>query len=305
MKYLELNECDVKDAIKKIESIDLQNTSIDELEELLNPLFIGYKVSAPRFETGIYLYRGRICDKPSNTKDVNYPLPSVITSYGRLNNISESIFYGATARGVPFFELDVDVGDRIALSVWKSTERILLNHVGFTDECTTLLNSKRNLDRIYEFVKETNNFGDLNNFVHSYLASKFSETIKKGEEYKYKLTIAIGRKLIMGDLFAGILYPTITMSGNADNFALKPECVNDKLVLEKVEYIRVDKCSAGLRYNITLLDFANSFTKNGEIEWKSRLPHWVLRKKGEMLRVAVENGRWVARNPNGEIVEPE
>ena len=304
MKYLGLNECDVKDAIKKIESIDLQNTSIDELEELLNPLFIGYKVSAPRFETGIYLYRGRICDKPSNTKDVNYPLPSVITSYGRLNNISESIFYGTTARGVPFFELGVDVGDRIALSVWKSTERMLLNHVGFTDECTTLLNSKRNLDRIYEFVKETNNFGDLNNFVHSYLASKFSETIKKGEEYKYKLTIAIGRKLIMGDLFAGILYPTIVMSGNADNIAIKTEYVDSAMSFVSVEYIEVTERN-GMQYKINTLDSATKLDSNGDILWSGRNLCWLLKNKDEEIVMKSKGGAWVAYDRSGNRIYPE
>lgn len=304
MKHLELNECDVKGAIKNIESIDLQNTSIDELEELLSPLFIGYKVSAPRFEKGVYLYRGRICDKPSNIKDVNYPLPSVITSYGRLNNISESIFYGATARGVPFFELGVDVGDRIALSVWKSTERMLLNHVGFTDECTTLLNSKRNLDRIYEFVKETNNFGDLNNFVHSYLASKFSETIKKGEEYKYKLTIAIGRKLIMGDLFAGILYPTIAMSGNADNIAIKTEYVDSAMSFVSVEYIEVTERN-GMQYKINTLDSATKLDSNGDILWSGRNLRWQLKNKDEEIVMKSEGGAWEAYDRSGNRINPE
>jgi hypothetical protein len=105
-------------------------------------------------------------------------------------------------------------------------------------------------------------------------------------------------------MFGGLLYPSMAMRANADNLALKPECVDNHLNIRKVEYIRVDEAdSSGFR--VTILDFADTFDEDGGIQWKGRLPHWVMREKGQVLHFAVENRRWVARNEKGEIVEPE
>ena len=58
-------------------------------------------------------------------------------------------------------------------------------------------------------------------------------------------------------------------------------------------------------FKVTILGFADTFEEDGDIQWKGRHPHWVMREKGQVLHLAVENGRWVARNVDGEIVEPE
>lgn len=304
MKSIILDENDVYKAIEKIESTDLITVSIDELEELLKPLFIGYKVNVPNFDKGIYLYRGRICSKPNNIKEVSYPHPTKIKSYGRLNNIGDSIFYGATARSVPFFELDATVGDTLALSVWKSTEKMLLNHIGFTGECSSLLNSNRDLNRIYDFVKKMNNFSNLNNLVHSYLASKFTQKINAGEEYKYKLTIAIGRKLMMGDFFVGILYPTIAMSGNADNIAIKTDFADSKIDFVSVEFVKITE-KKGFKYSFDILDSATKFDNKGNILWLGRALQWKLKDQGEEIKMKSEDGAWVGYDKNGNRVDPE
>ncbi len=304
MKYPVLNEINVKKAIEKIESADLRTTSIEELEEYLKPLFTGYQVSVPCFKKSVYVYRGRICDKPKNIRDISYPPPEAITRYGRLNNIGESIFYGAIVRNVPFFELDARVGDTIALSTWKSTDKMILNHVGFTDECKNLFNSNRNLSEIYDFVKEMANFGNLNNFIHSYLASKFTQPVKSGEEYKYKLSIAIVHKLSMGNLINGLLYPTIAMSANADNIALKTDFFDSNMKFVSVEFVKVVE-QKSMQYKIDILDSATRLDKNGNILWSGRPLRWVLKNRGEEIVMKSEGGAWVAYNKNGNRIDPE
>ena len=73
----------------------------------------------------------------------------------------------------------------------------------------------------------------------------------------YKLTIAIAEKLILDDMFGGLLYPTISMHGNADNYALKPSFVSDGLELVNVKYARVRTVECrGM--NIDFLDTATA-----------------------------------------------
>lgn len=133
----------------------------------------------------------------------------------------------------------------------------------------------------------------------------------------YKLSIAIAEKLYLGTLhmdlvgeefegerrFGGIIYPTIAMRANADNVALVPEFVDRFLNLEGVEWIRVDLEASDFKYQVTNLDFANSFTADGRIDWKGRLAHWVI-GPGRQVRVSVEHGKYVVRDDQGNIVEP-
>jgi len=95
------------------------------------------------------------------------------------------------------------------------------------------------------------------------------------------------------------------MKANTDNLVLKPEVVDKYLILKKVEYIFVEEVVENEKFKVKILDFANSFDTNGQIQWKGRRPQWVLREEGEMLNFSVENNQWVARNARGEIVEPE
>ena len=73
MKIELKNRYEIIRTIEKIEEFDLRTISINDLEEELKSLLKGFKIVVPRFNAGIYLYRGRICDKPLNLRDVIYP----------------------------------------------------------------------------------------------------------------------------------------------------------------------------------------------------------------------------------------
>ena len=192
----------------------------------------------------------------------------------------------------------------MAISVWKTTDKLLLNHVGFTSECTTLLNSNRRLDDIYDFVKVTNNFGGLNNLVQSYLASKFTESIPNGEEFRYKLTIAIGRKLMMGNLLNGVLYPTIAMSGNADNVAIKANFVETSMSFVSVQFVEITQRN-GRKFKFDTIDSSTKLDREGKILWSGRNLRWVLKNQGEEFVMKAEGGDWVAYDTDGNRVDPE
>ena len=93
------------------------------------------------------------------------------------------------------------------------------------------------------------------------------------------------------------------MSGNADNFALKPAFADEHLSFQKAELVRVDAVRDS-GYDIKVLDTATKLGPKGEILWRGRGDQWVI-KDGDALRLAVENGKWVGRDGAGEVVEPE
>ena len=304
MKFPELDKIEIEKAIDKIESSDLKTISIDSLEIYLKPLFSGYRFTAPFFDKGVYLYRGRIAEKPNNIKKLIYPPSECITNYGRINEKGKSFFYGAVARSVPFFELNTKVGDKIALSTWRSNNKMHLNHIGFTEECKKNINSNRDLSEIYNFVKDTSNFGNLNNFVHNYLSSKFIQVIEEGNEFKYKLTIAIARKLLMGNLLNGILYPTIAMSANADNIVLKTDFFDNNIDFVSVEYIEIIEKN-GLQYKINVLDSSTKLNNKGDFSWSGRGLQWKIKENYGELKLQYKANTFEAYDKNGNRVDPE
>ena len=94
------------------------------------------------------------------------------------------------------------------------------------------------------------------------------------------------------------------MSANADNFALKPSYVDEHLRFEKAEFIRIDRVHDRQKLEVTVLDTAVEVTESKAILWRGRRDRWQLRNKGDMLMFCVENGEWVACDPEGNIVEP-
>jgi hypothetical protein len=111
--------------------------------------------------------------------------------------------------------------------------------------------------------------------------------------------------MFMAEMFDALLYPTIAMRGNVDNLAIKPCYVDEgKLEFVNARWYRIDSRN-DFQYEATETDFANSFKEDGTLEWKGRKGQWFLRKQWDQLIMKSENGVWVARDVNGNIVEPE
>jgi hypothetical protein len=299
---LKLDPREVQRAIRELEHVDLAAATIEELEARLVPLFRGYRAVAPKFDPGVYLYRGRKCAKPTRLSEITYPPSHLVSAIGRANGVGQSMFYAATARAVPFFELGVGAGDFLALSRWKTVSPFILNHVGFSSEPGSFGDAKRNLDKVYKFVSNTRGHGDLNALVYDYLAYAFARPVKGKEQLHYKLTTAISRKMLSGSFIHGLLYPTIEMSGNADNVVLKKESADRHLEFVSAEYILVKEVR-GSQFNIEILDSAARVDLVGTLFWSIRGLQWSL-NPGEELTLVVEGGEFIAYDPSGARVDP-
>jgi hypothetical protein len=102
--------------------------------------------------------------------------------------------------------------------------------------------------------------------------------------------------------FDGLMYPTIPMNGNCENFALKSEFVKRGVEFVKAEYVVIREIN-GMQMNFDILDFSNS-VHGVELEWKGRPGRWVL-ETGEKVRVSFENGEWIACDLKGNRVPME
>jgi len=296
---------EIKTAIEAIKELDLRKVEIDEIKEILTPILKGFVISTPKFNPGLTLYRGRYCDiKPTNVSDLTYPPKEQIEDNQRVNRAGESVFYCSTARNVPFFELYVKPGDKIVLSKWETTEKLIVNNIGYTRTCFSNLKSNRDAQTWGDINKDIY-VAETNDLVNEFLSQEFTKIVPIGKEYMYKISIAIAEKLFSDDIFNGLLYPTISMKANADNLAIKTNYIDEKrIVIKSVEYIQID-AKEDFKYTITVLDFANSFKKDGTIGWKGRRPHWVIKENYGELKMIAKNGTWVALDKNGNIVDPE
>lgn len=298
--HLKLDINAARNAIAAIRKLDLRKESIDTLIDLLVPVFRGYSVSAPRFDPGLKLFRARRCEKPSNIRELWYPPPSIVR-LGRVNRSGSPVLYCCTSRETPFFEMRPSVGDNVAIARWVTSSPLLVNQAGYTAQAFLNLGSTRQHGWGPQPAEIP--FGEGNEEVAEFLAEIFTQQIQRGEEHFYKLTVAVAEKLSSFDLFDGLIYPTVAMRANADNFALKPRFADAHLKFLKAEFARID----GVRdfgYDINVLDTATALRQDGFIQWKGHVDNWTLRP-GEQVAMHAENGEWVAKDLAGNIVPPD
>lgn len=307
---------DLRARMAALRRIALKTADVDFLKDRLALLFAGYGLSTPVLTVGQKLFRGIFWPSlPKHIAQLTYPPANAVKNFGRLNRPNQSIFYSSAARAAVFFELGVKPGDHVAVSQWRSTDKLWMNNVGFAPGVFRKFKSTRQEPASWQ----TSNTHPLieskaNKLVHHFLADEFSKVVSPDTPYDYKLSVAIAEKLLFGNLeanivdgpkdtrFAGLVYPTMAMRANSDNIALLPEFVDRYLTLHEVEYIRIDAADPeSLKYEITVVDFANTFA--GElIEWKGRHRQWTLPPQTQIKMVVDEQGQWVAYDTEGREV---
>ena len=187
------------------------------------------------------------------------------------------------------------------LSKWKALPPLKLNHVGYTNEIQQKLNSLRDLNLIYTFVRNTGNFSDINRMKQTFIGSLFTKIIiEKDKVNEFKKTVALADILMHGDYIDGLLYPTLQMRGNADNFALKPRYVDNYLQFVNVEYIEISDANEN-KFSFNVLNAATEVNNKGEIVWLDRPLRWILNKKNSKGYFEFQSNGWICKNENGII----
>jgi hypothetical protein len=296
----------------------LDTLEIDEIKKLLEPSLVGYQIKSPIFDPGAFLYRGRRITPTFNKqigiarKDLIYP-PANVAPAGRLNRVGQSIFYASMHKQSVFFELpDLKDGDEIIVSFWKTTERMVVNNIGYTEFAFSQLGAKRTVptwdspslstdtmvslpsasqQQVESLLKQ-----DTNAATKEAFGKYFMRQISMEESRLYKLTTAIG-EMHLGNIqghndlqqFAGILYPSVRMWANGDNVALLPWFVDHHLEFRKAVHVRI-KSHRGTNIDIDYLDAAHEFSDNGKLNWLGRIQNWTLNKSGQAAKFTATAG---------------
>jgi hypothetical protein len=128
----------------------------------------------------------------------------------------------------------------VVISEWQTTGDLLINHVGYTQEVFDTLPANRVIP------PDLQRHGDLGgDVVAAFMSKTFVAKVPSGQEFLYSTSIAI-TEILLGDFkpkqlhrFGGLQYPTVALDARGDNFALKPEFVNEHLTFVRAHFIRI------------------------------------------------------------------
>jgi len=286
---------------------NLRSLEIDEIKKRLEPLMIGYAIECPIFDPGAFIYRARPIGPTFNKaggitcKDLIYP-PANVAPLGRLNRVGHPVFYGSMLKASVFFELpDLKKDDEIVLSFWKTSEKMYVNNIGYTEYAFKQLGAKRTLPvwgppqtpgsteatvTLPEIPKEARDVAlskDQNREIKEAFSEYFTRKVSADQSFQYRLTVALA-EMHLGTIidhktqFAGVLYPSVRMWANADNVALLPWFVDDHLEFRKAVHVRI-KGRTETSFDIDYLDAAHEFDDAGKLKWLGGIQAWTLQPK--------------------------
>lgn len=287
-----MTEKELERQIKNLESIDTSKVSIEEIKELLKPIFKDFFFPLPKIQNDSFLYRTvklPLDKKPEFFKEIIYPPKEIVNYHQRANRPGNPVFYCSTSKQAAVYEGRYKVDDTVTLSEWEVKENTFLLpvHVGFYSNFLTGWDNKFHNPKFEDYSMFQRNEEEIRKMklIHSYLAKLFCQIFT--EDHKYKLSIAIAEsvgfnsesngeiKKIGHEQYVGksavdaLLFPSILMKGNSDNLAIRRYSFHKKVRLVSIDFCQIKELSeSGVKYEE--LDFANSLDKNQKIQWKGR-----------------------------------
>jgi hypothetical protein len=290
----------------------IKKRDIDTLKRQLRVKLGGYTVATNPMTTDNVLFRGVKCaERPSKVARISYPPAHCVTENGRLNRAGVPIFYCSRAAPSVYFEIHAKKGDTIALSKWQVTEPIWMRNLGY--HASALQRMGAPIAPRSRLVNAIPNETKFNERLRKALSLACTEDVHEGEEYRYKLSIAINELLFDGAQVvpsnhpkgprdgraAGTVYPAMKMRGVADNAAIWPEFVDKYLRLELVQWVLIEAADEQRSsYTVKHLATSREFP-SGNLIW-DETPMDPRLGRGS---IALENGEWISRNGFDEIYE--
>ncbi|MBA0884019.1 RES domain-containing protein [Flavobacterium undicola] len=275
MEYLQLSDLslnDLKEAIRVYQSLDFNVCSISDADKQFR-LIIKHFIIQTIFWDAPIIYRARKHTDKSLFKNVEELIyPKNPTTLGRLNNIGQPLFYGASDHNTAIFELRPKRGDEITV-----LESRIINSVHlpkFTEVGIRELLIKQNHSP--EFIEQnkivlaknlmTEDNKKRYNLINNFLVSEITKIIGSNKTHMYKGTIAIAQFYLDNKMADGMVYPSISRSGT-ECIAMKPESYHrfyrpDRSF--KCKIVNVDS-SGGL--TVRCVDNSTNIDRNGNITW--------------------------------------
>ncbi len=274
---------EIERIIQEIENVDLKcENAISVIQTIVSTKLKQLPIFISVLELGESLVRSRYLldneDYHRTIQDFSYnPNPANII-IGRANLEGQQIFYGSRYRVTSLAEVRFIYANRekesalYSLGRWDVKEKLQLATI-ITPELIRKYNTKELFglaDFIEQTEKETENDPELKGFIvlYKYLAHKYTEPIREGEAYKYKITAVFSNfiysKLQIAD---GILFQSVQYPENY-NVSLKKEVIDQQKVqltfAVRQKYVR----TVGLNY------FEDESIQAKKIDYESSIVTW-------------------------------
>lgn len=271
----------IEDAIKKIESINFDNSW--SYEQILHaiikiPYFPLIRYKEPK---GNRIFRSRI-NKGEKLYElvskISLPKEKHVTNYARANKPRQPLFYGSENRPTSYLEFALDLADKtpfgenvlITVGAWELTRDLEL---GLVFDPSSPRENEYNIYHgkgydafIDQAPKELIKGSQL---FFEFIAKKFSEPVVEDHQ-TYLITCAYSNIVFAYGQCDGIIYPSVTGGGDAFNVALKKDVIkNGGLELKRVhvdEFI-ARKQSNGKHEFINTASMDAMEIENGIIKW--------------------------------------
>ena len=233
------------DVLKKLQNIDLTNSTPNAIRSLLKDLTI---LCVPFFlRKNVYILRGRRGSGYTKRSEMTYCPPEKCTSMQRATLAGQTMFYGVisddqshqeNARAIVTSECSklchegiTSFGrETITVAHWEVIKPLhvvsLINDETFADiQNNALLNQLREaFIQFHGEHKSTNAEKEISRFI----CSEFSKVVK--DEKNYLISATVATDIIKDMRFDGIVFPSVQLGGQAGlNIALTPKTVNHKL----------------------------------------------------------------------------
>jgi hypothetical protein len=249
-----------KDVFPKLQSIDLNTISSDEVIELRAYLDKVFNVEVMVFNDVQFdlLYRVTIVaedfrekGKVRDTKYLKYPPLDIVVKkgvYNRANSHEKTVFYASFFENVALRETKPKVGEQIIISTWKNITGKPFNSYPITNSNVDNKGAKIATEAFKRTKEQNDNlFWELTNQILGFLASEFVKDceILNDNRYEYLYSSYFADKVLAPfneedptPNYDFVIYPSVAWQHKHDNVAIIPDSVNNKLKpIKAVEYI--------------------------------------------------------------------
>lgn len=279
------NRRDVNRLVRSLRAVNLRHTDFDYLKGMLPPLLHGYPLSTSTTNVHEPLYRAVPWpEKPTKINQLGCP-PQALVELGRANAARNPVFYASAGCHSTIMELAPDLNDRLAISKWRTKTNLTLICAGYTADAFKGGEGFKRIESL-PWVKQRDADPQSqkagNQLIHEFISHEFTKKVLRNENWNYKISAAFSQSLLNARSFGidgaptietvGIAYPSSPNEGNADNVALKAETAVEYLEFVHVQYIEISRKTDGPQYSMTGLDFADSLSADGTIEWQNAFP---------------------------------
>jgi len=275
LKKIELTKSQIRRKLTLLNKLNLKDKPIDfiykELKIILNNFWTDDLGRPDLFE----IWRTRK-GKFTNLDELWYPPKEYIRNFGRLNDNQEQIFYSCFGHNANLGSLEEirakpgDIITQIKCDLIQPDKRLKMVGLGHINKWMSSKNLELKNSYKLNALDLKNKIGEKefnkNLIVKEWLNTLFLKKVLTGEEYKYKLTIAISKHYFNGFKADGILFPSIASYQKAVNLVLKPNIADKYAIFRYARIIEIiDITEEG--YKLKILDEANKIDKYNNFIW--------------------------------------